>query len=82
MKEINVGPETLLFSLRYAITRRSSAPSVVATDILKNVQNIETPYLYKFIEEVDKKTYPEDMNTLWTSFKYDIEFELNIRNKK
>lgn len=81
MSEMIIDNNILFFAFRYALGRKSTAPSMVITAILRNLKNIEDIDIERYIKEIsncndfgmeiDKKN--------WISLKKDLEMELELR---
>jgi hypothetical protein len=79
MKNINVCNNTLFLAFKYALGRKSSAPSIVMTDIIKNKEKIEDIYLKKYIEEIDNCTDFGLEKDNWLRLRDDLQIELEYR---
>ena len=81
MDKIIVDTHTLFFAFRYALGRKSAAPSIVMTSIINNVNKLEDAELERYIKEIsecqDYGIYEEN----WLKLKEDLEFELKLRNE-
>lgn len=76
-----VSVNTLFFAMKYALGRRSSAPSIVATDIIANLDSIDSLDIERFVVEIEK--YANSKNTtseeIWLNLKKDLQLEIKLR---
>jgi len=84
VQEIVVDAHTLFFAFKYALGRKSAAPSIVMTAIIKNMEKLSDVELRRYIKEIEEcKDYGLDTDKEnWLSLKKDLEAELEFRNRK
>lgn len=84
MQEIVVDTHTLFFAFKYALGRKSAAPSIVMTAIIKNMEKLNDVELKRYIKEIEEcKDYGLDTDKEnWLNLKKDLETELEFRNRK
>lgn len=84
MQEIVVDTHTLFFAFKYALGRKSAAPSIVMTAIIKNMEKLNDVELKRYIKEIEEcKDYGLDTDKEnWLNLKKDLEAELEFRNRK
>lgn len=84
MQEIVVDTHTLFFAFKYALGRKSAAPSIVMTAIIKNMEKLNDVELRRYIKEIEEcKDYGLDTDKEnWLNLKKDLEDELEFRNRK
>lgn len=81
---IEVEPNILTFAFRYALGRRSMAPSIVGDNIKANINIIPTLDLYGMVHEIQMEYEVDglgedcDVRT-WMELQRDIEKELERR---
>ena len=81
MSQIQVDTDVLYFALKYSLTRRSHAPSIVRTNILRNYKNMSNNDLVKILKEIESKEefiYNEDRE-LWLNLVEYIKKEMKVR---
>lgn len=81
MSQIQVDTDVLYFALKYSLTRRSHAPSIIRTNILRNYKDMSNNDLVKIIKEIENKEEficSEDKE-LWLNLIEYIKKELKIR---
>lgn len=73
----------LMFALRYALGRKSTAPQIVVENITANIDNISSDEIQAYIKEIDEcKDYIMEIDKrTWLDFKSYLMKELNKRNQ-
>lgn len=81
--KIKVDNDILFFAFRYALGRKSIAPTTVMTNIICNLKNISDNDLNRYILEIKEcNDYGMDIDKKnWLNLKKEIENELNYREK-
>lgn len=84
MQEIVVDAHTLFFAFKYALGRKSAAPSIVMTAIINNIKNLDDNEIKRYIKEIENcKDFGLDTDKEnWLNLKKDLEDELEFRNRK
>lgn len=84
MQEIVVDAHTLFFAFKYALGRKSAAPSIVMTAIINNIENLDDNEIKRYIKEIENcKDFGLDIDKEnWLRLKKDLEDELEFRNRK
>lgn len=77
---------TILYALRYALTRIGPAHQIVRDDIFSNIELFTTSQLIKFSDEikaeVSSQAFRDDLNkNSWERFLRDIEREIRLRKE-
>lgn len=82
MENLSVDSNSLFFAFRYSLGRKSYAPSIVMTDIIKNIKKISTADLKRYVFEINEcnDLGMEIDKANWMNLKRDIEIELSCRN--
>lgn len=71
--------ELFLYALRYALGRKTNAPAIVATDIIRNLSNFDDTMLNIMANEIQRRKYSEKYEDLWESLRKDLLHEVDIR---
>jgi len=81
-KVFSVDREVLFYSFRYALGRRTFAPSNVVENIKANIQRVSDGDMKAYIKEINKCNYFGDKmdERFWKEFKDYLEDELKQRN--
>ena len=84
MDKIIVDTHTLFFAFRYALGRKSAAPSIVMTAIIRNIEKLDDIELKRYIKEIETcENYGMDSDKEnWLNLKKDLEAELEFRHRK
>lgn len=81
MDKIIVDNNTLFFAFKYALGRKSAAPNIVMTAIIKNIEKLDEVDIKRYINEIEncKDFGTEDNENNWLNLKKDLECELKFR---
>lgn len=82
-KKLKVDRDVLFFAFRYALGRKSFAPSTVTANIKANINEISTGDIRAYIKEIEEcVNFGMEMDKQhWLNFKSELESEINKRNK-
>lgn len=81
MKPLEVDPDILFFSFRYALGRSSYAPSSVADTIKYNIKQLTTSDIKAYIREIQEcEHYGHEIDrALWLELESFLAYELKNR---